>query len=552
MSSKEILTLQFGHYANFIGTHWWNIQELGFDYHSTQPSEIDHEVLFREGLNPKGQITFTPRLLLVDLKGSLKTLPEEGDLYGTNSAPSPSSVNWDENKVEFQEKQCEPKNDFQKDLNNANIEAIVVQNKQYNLEKNVQVWSDYLYSRFHPRTVNIVNEFKHCNEENPFESYTLGTSLWKSDFFNDEFTDKIRNYIEECDQLQGFHVLTDCTNGFSGLSSACLEHVRDEFDRKSVLVLPVIPSYFPDNDFKTPAEQVHSIMSDSARVINMLLSFNSYREHSNLFVPLCVSQDGWRQPGIPKQFYHTEYQYKLPYHSSAILAAALETITLKYRLKNSHFNLPDICADLSAHGRQIAAGSLCFPFSFNEDASFIDCLDQWEGPLYTSITPRVSIGNKRLMQHLVLRGVPESRLKRAGDKAGKQKDMAAYKCNTIREMLEFYLSCSTYATASNVTTMEKGVTVKNPFPDLFDKSIGINGNVTATQRLENTGVESIPVLAGVHSGNEIGEMIESLYDEARKLKIARFHQFAVERDEYEESLNDLLFLRDNYEDTYLV
>lgn len=50
MENKEILTLQFGHYANFIGTHWWNIQEQGFDYNSTSPDEINHDSLYREGV----------------------------------------------------------------------------------------------------------------------------------------------------------------------------------------------------------------------------------------------------------------------------------------------------------------------------------------------------------------------------------------------------------------------------------------------------------------------------------------------------------------------
>ena len=28
MATREIVTLQLGHYANFVGTHWWNIQVL--------------------------------------------------------------------------------------------------------------------------------------------------------------------------------------------------------------------------------------------------------------------------------------------------------------------------------------------------------------------------------------------------------------------------------------------------------------------------------------------------------------------------------------------
>lgn len=59
MSGKEIMTLQFGHYSNFIGTHWWNIQDFSFDYDSHKPTEINHDVLYREGLTSKVSVLFT-------------------------------------------------------------------------------------------------------------------------------------------------------------------------------------------------------------------------------------------------------------------------------------------------------------------------------------------------------------------------------------------------------------------------------------------------------------------------------------------------------------
>ena len=40
MTSREILTIQLGHYSNFIGSHWWNIQESNFSYDPDNPSEI--------------------------------------------------------------------------------------------------------------------------------------------------------------------------------------------------------------------------------------------------------------------------------------------------------------------------------------------------------------------------------------------------------------------------------------------------------------------------------------------------------------------------------
>lgn len=80
------------------------------------------------------------------------------------------------------------------------------------------------------------------------------------------------------------------------------------------------------------------------------------------------------------------------YHTSAILASALDTFTLKYRLKDTTYSLGDLCADLNQHNRKLAAASLCLPFSFNKDAYLIECLDNWDGPLTQSISPNCNIG----------------------------------------------------------------------------------------------------------------------------------------------------------------
>lgn len=34
LPSREILTLQFGNYSNYVGTHWWNVQVRN-NYHVT-------------------------------------------------------------------------------------------------------------------------------------------------------------------------------------------------------------------------------------------------------------------------------------------------------------------------------------------------------------------------------------------------------------------------------------------------------------------------------------------------------------------------------------
>ncbi|CAG9820461.1 unnamed protein product [Phaedon cochleariae] len=487
MGTREILTLQFGHYANFVGTHWWNLQERAFEYSETTLSEINHDVLYREGLTSRSEVTFTPRLLLVDLKGSLKSLPEKGDLYDPLPQPSKVEVEWDES-VDIKASTSEQKNEFQTDLEDPE-ESKRVLSKNYKLEEEVNVWSDFLYAKFHPRTVNVLREYQHCNENTPFDAYPLGVSLWKTQQFEEDFSDKIRNYIEECDHFQGFQILTDCTNAFAGLTSACLEHLRDEYDRKSVLVFPVVPPHFADHDAVSDEEKHQAVTNDSARVVNTALSFNEFASYSSLFVPLGVGSKGWRRSGPKREFAHVEYDPKIPYHSSAILASALETVSMKYRLRSTDFTLSDLGADLSQNGRKAAAASLCLPFPIEGD--LLDCLDKWEGPLYRSITPGCDIGTYRMMQHVTLRGIPEDRLKKPETKAGKQRELPAYRCRTIEEMMAMYLSYSTQATASNVTVVHKGLDVRSTFPRVFRGEVGKDGVVSAFPRDEKTDMTDV-------------------------------------------------------------
>lgn len=46
---QQILTLQFGHFANFVGTHFWNIQEEYILQNDISMSELYTDCLFREG-----------------------------------------------------------------------------------------------------------------------------------------------------------------------------------------------------------------------------------------------------------------------------------------------------------------------------------------------------------------------------------------------------------------------------------------------------------------------------------------------------------------------
>ncbi|XP_044261356.1 protein misato [Tribolium madens] len=516
MSSHEILTLQFGHYSNYVGAHWWNLQEAGFSYDPDAPSEINHDVLFREGVTLKNEVTFTPRLLLVDLKGSLRALPVEGELY---SLPSQSATD----TIEVIAEPPEEKNEFLKDISETNT---ISTTKIYDLERQVQVWSDFLYTRFHPRTVNIIQEHQHNNENTPFDIFPLGANLWKKDQFSEDFSDKIRNYIEECNSFQGFHTLCDSSDAFAGITVSCLEHLNDEYNTKPILGFPIL---------QPSANPIH--------LLNLALCFDGLAEHSSLFVPLSSN---------PPQFNFLSLKPDFPYHTSAILASTLDTLSLNYRLKNSKNTLIDICSDFTTNGRKAASASVCLPFPLKTNEDFIDCLNTWEGHLSQSVTPWCDISPDNSLQLVVLRGIPETRLKQPPHLAEKQRNFPAYRCDSLKEMLSYFIVCTSYGTKSEVTVCGEQMSVKTPFPGFFNDRVGNTGDIDGSR---SGPVEKINTLAGLHTGKFVGNILSTLTQKLEKIKYKKYHQFVsegMENDHIRDCFDRLLDFRDCYEDNYLL
>lgn len=115
-----------------------------------------------------------------------------------------------------------------------------------------------------------------------------------------------------------------------------------------------------------------------------------------------------------------------------------------------------------------------------ENTDLINVLDDWEGSLWQNLTPNCTLGTDKMMQIISVRGISEDRLKRSSydDKSKKQREMPAYRCETVQDMFTFYLSCTSYCTASNVCSIVTPVSVRKPFPNIFkDTTVGVNGDI---------------------------------------------------------------------------
>lgn len=102
--------------------------------------------------------------------------------------------------------------------------------------------------------------------------------------FRDDFEDKLHFFAEECDRLQGFHLLVDWDNGFGGVASCLAEELSDEFGSKSVMAMAASPLTVPLD--KT--DKFHSSL------LNHALCLDSLSSSCSMFYPLSLLVNPWR------------------------------------------------------------------------------------------------------------------------------------------------------------------------------------------------------------------------------------------------------------------
>lgn len=258
----------------------------------------------------------------------------------------------------------------------------------------------------------------------------------------------------------------DSTDGFAGLGASCVQHLRDEYG-KSILTFPCI-----DYNGAEPTK------SDLIKVVNTALCWQHIGEHSSLYSPLSCGQVGWPFAAEPRKFENVTYNPELKHHSGAILATALDTLTLRYRTKKyPHASLSDLCADLNKLGRKAAATSVSLPFPMKMKTDLIDILDEFEGCLWTSLTPSCDIPTDDNMQSIALRGIAEDRMKRPIHQANKQISKPAYRCSSVHEMMTLYLACTCHASATYLCNIEAPLKIVEPYPKIFNNNVTEDGNI---------------------------------------------------------------------------
>ena len=71
------------------------------------------------------------------------------------------------------------------------------------------------------------------------------TVLYHTDQFQESFEERLHFFLEECDSLQGFHLLADAGDGFGGLASCMAEELADQFSQKALASFMTSPDSVP-------------------------------------------------------------------------------------------------------------------------------------------------------------------------------------------------------------------------------------------------------------------------------------------------------------------
>ncbi|NXH53522.1 MSTO1 protein, partial [Rhabdornis inornatus] len=176
----------------------------------------------------------------------------------------------------------------------------------------VRLWSDFLNVHLHPKSLYVIRQYLHDGDCGCLEAFGQGESLLQDPACVEELEDRLHFYVEECDNLQGFQVLCDLHNGFSGVGAKVTELLHDEYSRKGILtwgLTPVLSAVGVSKQWGEPRtgaqpgfDRFLSIkgwiffflppqdpQNSFYRLMNTALGIAHLSRHSSLFCPLSLS-----------------------------------------------------------------------------------------------------------------------------------------------------------------------------------------------------------------------------------------------------------------------
>ncbi|KAI9261367.1 tubulin domain-containing protein [Helicostylum pulchrum] len=526
---REILTIQLGSIANHVGTHFWNAQEEYFNYSESNEShtqELNHDVLYRSGETSNGVTTYTPRTLIYDLKGGFGSMQKYNRLF--NADDDHQQVTWEQgvNRIDrsISKSQYQHELDRMETENDPNVNLDIVQQ----LDSSVNNWSDYNRIYYHPRSVNPITTHQMDNEITPFDNYTIGRQSYnENEKEMDIFEDNFRFFVEECDNLQGFQIFTDVDDAFGGFTESLLDNIRDEYLKTPIMTYGLSDSHA---EYRTDRHKQKIIL-------NRAFGMTRLAELSSMYIPIYTpTMAATKNSGLSPYLYFDEYSR---YHTSAIIAAAIETNSLPYRLKHNSVTMAETISKLNwVRNTSLASLSVSLPLPISEKG-YIETVETMIKK--TQLRPTISLLDRisttkkidTYGESIVTRGLPRNM---QGQSEYLQKLYKDFTDENDPLQSRFSLDTS--------------FPLPDSYPRIFTNRVNTDGLIcNATYTIDPA--KSVPVMTRLESGSILKATVDQQLKNLEKIRFADFYEYAqgecaLTREDFLETKEALIGLSDVY------
>ncbi len=178
----------------------------------------------------------------------------------------------------------------------------------------------------------------------PFEEWEPGEELFVNMDRDADLLDRdVRVWAEECDQMQGIQVFTGGNDAWGGFASKYVESLRDEYGKRPIWTWSI-------EEEQGKGQRAKQLL----KTVNSARTMNEMATHASLYIPISIP------PGpLPE---YVQLNRDSQWHTSALLSAALESMTLPSRLRpdtQKRGLLGDIEAALNVNGNQRIAQLEC-------------------------------------------------------------------------------------------------------------------------------------------------------------------------------------------------
>ncbi|KAF5340043.1 hypothetical protein D9611_012424 [Ephemerocybe angulata] len=332
---KEILYIQAGNHANYVGTHFWNTQESYLASEDAENAPIDATISFR---NESEHGTMCPRLLIFDWKENFGTLARDNAL-GTERDDDGGGTGLWTGAVQSIRQPPIQRSVYQEFLtnNDSNQPGKHLPPSQDLLRGKVRYWSDFNRLYYLPRSLQPINEPSEW--DGPRESWGLGQDTFRRYNEDNELMEgSVRLFLEECDALQGIHVINDCGT-FGGFTASFLTAFEDDYRKTPAIVVPLLSGLDQDLNVNDGL-LIRGAIADA-------LCLRSLYDLASLSLPIQPpvqwSPEVWRHYSDPDR--------SDPFNTSAIVAPFIESATLPTRLAGGLDDIVSLAAKLQHDAR---------------------------------------------------------------------------------------------------------------------------------------------------------------------------------------------------------